>query len=131
MYPEPTGAVSVGDGRLAKQPPASPPQARIVAREAGQVVDGIRKLRIFPIHQHGDGSDEIAGIEVAVGRHRRDREGGAIQRELPCTRDHSIDLRSSSRIALEDGLSLPCRDEYRIERREALGGRYPGPALYT
>ena len=64
-----------------------------------------------------------------MGRHRRDREGGAIQRELPRTRDQSIDLRGSSRIALEDGLSLACRDGHRIERREALGGRYRVQAL--
>ena len=56
--------------------------------------------------------------------HRRDREGGAIHSELPRTLEQRIDLRGSSRIALDDGLSLLCRDGHRIERREALGGRY-------
>jgi hypothetical protein len=65
---------SVGDARRAEQFRASQPQAGIVDGEAGQVVDGVRELRVFPIHQHRDGSDEIAGIEVAVGYHRRDRE---------------------------------------------------------
>jgi hypothetical protein len=45
-------------------------------------------------------------------------------RESPRTRDQSIDLRGSSRIVFDHGLSLPCRDGHRIERREALGGRY-------
>ena len=35
----------------------------------------------------------------------------------------------SSRIALEDGLSLPCRDGHRIERRQTLGWRCRVQAL--
>ena len=64
-----------------------------------------------------------------MGRYWPDREGGAIRRELPRTRDQSIDLRGSSRIAIEDSLSLPCRDGHRIERRELRGGRYRVQAL--
>jgi hypothetical protein len=44
-------------------------------------------------------------------------------------RDQSIDLRGSSRIAIEDSLSLPCRNGHRIERRELRGGRYRVQAL--
>ena len=40
-----------------------------------------------------------------MGRHRCDREGGAIPREMQGTRDQSIDLLGSSRIALKNGLT--------------------------
>ena len=122
------GAVSIGDAPRAKQLPFSQPQARIVDGEAGQVVDGVRELRIFPVLQLGTGPMRLLALRspwVVTDVTAK----AAIHRELPRTRDQSIDLRGSIRIALEDCLSLPCRDGHRIERRDALWGRYRVQAL--
>ena len=45
-------------------------------------------------------------------------------------RNQSIDLLSGGRIALEDGLRLPCRDGNGIERRKAPGGACRGVDLH-
>jgi hypothetical protein len=83
----------------------SPPRCRrprIVDGEAGQVVDRVRKLCVFPVYQHGDGPDDVSCSEVTVGRHQRDREGGAMHRELPRAR-----MVCACPVAIDTGSNAP------------------------
>ena len=62
-------------------------------------------------------------MDSAASGEAADGARGAIHRELPPTRGHSVDLRGGGRIALDDGRCLPCRDGYRVERRKILTAR--------